>query len=84
MTAKPGERAYESGTFHCDKCSHTVRVEKGEIIPPCPCGGGYGERTGEPPMEQREFRAASPDLGEGGTPEQRRNLEDLKRRSDAL
>lgn len=79
MTAKAGERALETGTFHCDLCSHTVRVEKGQVIPPCPCGGGYGSRTNEPKPPEPEFRAAMPEQAD-----QKRNLERLTRRSDSL
>lgn len=49
MTAKAGERARKTGTFHCASCDHTVRVQKGEKIPPCPCGKNeYDRRSDEP------------------------------------
>jgi Zn finger protein HypA/HybF involved in hydrogenase expression len=50
MAAHAGEKAEESGTFHCARCNETVRVKKGEPIPACPnCGGkSYDRRTDEP------------------------------------
>ena len=49
MTAKAGERARKTGTFHCAECDHTVRVQQGEKPPPCPCGRNeYDRRTDEP------------------------------------
>lgn len=49
MPAKPGERARETGTFHCAGCGHKVDVKKGEKLPKCPCGEGvYDRRTNEP------------------------------------
>jgi len=48
MSAHAGEKARESGTFHCASCSETVRVKKGDIIPPCPNGHKtYDRRTDE-------------------------------------
>lgn len=52
MTAEPGERAWKSGTFHCDKCDHKVYVKQGDELPKCPCGGGYGRRTDEPEKQE--------------------------------
>lgn len=80
MTARAGERALETGTFHCDRCSHTVRVQEGELLPPCPCGGGYGERTDEP----EEFEAALPEGRATESDAQGRNLEALETRRDKL
>ncbi len=49
MAAHAGERAEKTGTFHCAKCSETVRVSKGEEIPKCPNGHTeFESRTGEP------------------------------------
>jgi len=49
MAAHPGERARKTGTFHCKGCKKTVRLQKGDTIPKCPCGNGdYDERTDEP------------------------------------
>jgi len=84
MTARAGERALETGTFHCDRCNHTVRVQKGERLPPCPCGGGYGRRTAEPKQGEPEFKAAMPEGGLDESSQQRRNLRELKRQSDSL
>ncbi len=48
MAAHAGEEARESGTFHCQSCNATVRVKKGDVIPPCPNGHKtYDERTNE-------------------------------------
>jgi hypothetical protein len=49
VVAKTGEKAQKTGNFHCSGCSETVHVEKGEEIPPCPCGKNeFDTRTGEP------------------------------------
>ena len=49
MAAHAGERAQETGTFHCSSCDGEVRVNKGERIPECPCGGKtFDRRTDEP------------------------------------
>ncbi|HLM64015.1 MAG TPA: hypothetical protein VK306_06925 [Acidimicrobiales bacterium] len=49
MTAKTGERAQETGDFHCASCNAKVHVTKGDKIPPCPCGKNeFNTRTGEP------------------------------------
>lgn len=49
MPVKPGERAAETGTFHCRDCDGSVRVKKGERLPKCPCGSSaYTMRTKEP------------------------------------
>lgn len=49
MAAHAGERARKTGTFHCQSCDSEVRVEKGDKIPECPCGGTeYDRRTDEP------------------------------------
>jgi Ser-tRNA(Ala) deacylase AlaX len=47
MPAHPGERAQETGTFHCRDCDASVRVSKGGKIPRCPCGGTYVARSHE-------------------------------------
>src|SRR5215204_2622634 len=44
MAAKAGEKAGESGRFHCVHCSESVEVKKGEEIPPCPNGHKTFER----------------------------------------
>jgi Zn finger protein HypA/HybF involved in hydrogenase expression len=50
MAAHAGEKAWETGTFHCQRCNEKVRVQKGRPIPECPnCGGKtYDQRTDEP------------------------------------
>lgn len=49
MAAHAGERAQKTGTFHCAHCDGKVRVQKGDKIPKCPCGGDTFEyRTDEP------------------------------------
>jgi predicted RNA-binding Zn-ribbon protein involved in translation (DUF1610 family) len=49
VTAKTGERAQETGDFHCTSCGAKVHVTKGDKIPPCPCGKNeFDARTGEP------------------------------------
>jgi hypothetical protein len=49
MPAHTGEKARETGTFHCAKCDGKVHVEKGETIPECPCGENtFDRRTNEP------------------------------------
>lgn len=53
MAAHTGERAWKTGTFHCQVCNATVRVEKGEKIPECPNGHKtFDERTEERPSER--------------------------------
>ena len=49
MAAHAGEKAREGGTFHCQKCNNSVRVNKDQTIPKCPnCGSDtYDERTNE-------------------------------------
>ena len=48
MPARTGERADETGTFHCRGCEQSVRVRKGQRIPECPCGGtSFVSRTHE-------------------------------------
>lgn len=50
MAAHAGEKARKTGTFHCQRCNETVRVQEGKQIPQCPnCSGKtYDERTDEP------------------------------------
>jgi Zn finger protein HypA/HybF involved in hydrogenase expression len=49
MAAHAGEKAQESGEFHCAKCSEKVSVKKGDKIPKCPNGHSeFKSRTGEP------------------------------------
>ncbi|TDD50640.1 alpha helical protein [Nonomuraea terrae] len=49
MAAKAGEKAQESGVFHCAKCSEKVQVKKGDKIPKCPNGHAtFDRRTDEP------------------------------------
>lgn len=49
MAAHAGEKARRTGTFHCQSCNETVRVEQGETIPECPNGHkSFDERTDEP------------------------------------
>lgn len=50
MAAQAGDNARRTGTFHCQRCNETVRVQEGERIPEClNCGGKtYDERTDEP------------------------------------
>lgn len=49
MVAKTGEKAQETGDFHCATCGETVHVKAGDTIPPCPCGKNeFDSRTGEP------------------------------------
>jgi Zn finger protein HypA/HybF involved in hydrogenase expression len=39
MTEKTGETVRESGEFRCEKCSQTVSLGRGTLIPRCPqCG----------------------------------------------
>ncbi|WP_438023019.1 zinc ribbon-containing protein [Sorangium sp. So ce233] len=55
MAARAGEKAQESGTFHCAKCNETVRVTKGHEIPKCPkCGNEtFDTRTHETTSSRR-------------------------------
>lgn len=49
MVAKAGEKARESGRFHCADCNHSVYVKEGDTLPPCPCGKNeYDRRSDEP------------------------------------
>jgi hypothetical protein len=49
MSARAGEKARESGTFHCASCNATVKVKEGDTIPQCPNGHKtYDSRTDEP------------------------------------
>lgn len=49
MTARAGEKARKTGTFHCQVCSETVRVQEGDTIPECPNGHEkFDRRTDEP------------------------------------
>jgi hypothetical protein len=54
MPAHAGEPAWQTGTFHCQRCNEKVRVEKGKNIPKCPnCGGTvFDERTEERRSEE--------------------------------
>ena len=38
MAATSGERAQETGDFHCTSCDAKVHVTKGDNIPGCTCG----------------------------------------------
>jgi Zn finger protein HypA/HybF involved in hydrogenase expression len=39
MSEKAGEMARETAAYRCERCHQTTRIEKGELIPPCPnCG----------------------------------------------
>lgn len=53
MAAHAGETARRTGTFHCQRCDETVRVQQHHEIPKCPnCGGStYDVRTDEPGHE---------------------------------
>lgn len=56
MTARAGERAYETGDFHCAHCDAVVHVIEGNEIPLCPNGHDeYDSRSNEP-MEPRIMR----------------------------
>lgn len=49
MVVRTGERAQETGDFHCVHCGTTVHVIKGDKIPPCPCGTNeFDLHAGEP------------------------------------
>lgn len=49
MPAHTGEKARETGTFHCADCGAKVDVKEGEKIPRCPNGHEtFDRRTGEP------------------------------------
>ncbi|GAB3227863.1 hypothetical protein GCM10027447_19340 [Glycomyces halotolerans] len=49
MTAKAGEKAQRTGTFHCAECSEKVDVKEGQEIPKCPNGHSeFDRRTDEP------------------------------------
>lgn len=49
MTAKTGERARETGVFHCARCGAKVQVRRGRPIPECPNGHReFDRRTSEP------------------------------------
>ncbi len=50
MPARTGEKARETGRFHCAKCGETVDLQEGENIPNCPnCGNdSFDRRTNEP------------------------------------
>ena len=39
MVAKAGDIARKTGEYKCQECESAVYVEKGEELPPCPCGG---------------------------------------------
>ncbi|OMQ14317.1 alpha helical protein [Modestobacter sp. VKM Ac-2676] len=38
MATHAGEKAPQSGDFHCASCSEKVHVHEGRKIPPCPNG----------------------------------------------
>jgi hypothetical protein len=49
MAAHAGDRARETGVFHCATCHEKVSVRRGEKIPKCPNGHTeFSSRTGEP------------------------------------
>ena len=49
MAAHAREKARRTGTFHCQSCDAEVRVQEGDTIPECLCGGKtYDRRTDEP------------------------------------
>lgn len=49
MAAKAGEKARQSGRFHCASCDAVVEVQQGQAIPECPNGHKtYEYRSDEP------------------------------------
>jgi ribosomal protein L37AE/L43A len=49
MVAHAGEKAQETGVFHCAKCGEKVQVRAGRKIPSCPNGHReFDRRTAEP------------------------------------
>jgi hypothetical protein len=49
MPAHAGEKARETGVFHCAVCGARVWVKQGETIPECPNGHTkFNRRTQEP------------------------------------
>jgi hypothetical protein len=49
MAAHAGEKAQETGVFHCSECQEKVQVKKGQKISKCPNGHTtFESRTGEP------------------------------------
>jgi hypothetical protein len=49
MPAHAGEKARETGVFHCATCRAKVAVKKGDTIPKCPNGHTeFDRRTQEP------------------------------------
>ena len=69
MPAHTGERAQETGTFHCRGCDQGIRVKKGARIPECPCGGTtFTSRTHELDTRRRRRKAGkTPKSGERRT-----------------
>jgi Na+-translocating ferredoxin:NAD+ oxidoreductase RNF subunit RnfB len=60
MPAQTGQRAKETGTFHCRGCAEAVRVRKGERIPECPCGGTtFTSRTHELDTRRKRRKAGT-------------------------
>ena len=49
MAAKVGEKAQESGRFHCPHCRESVDVKNAEEIPSCPNGHKSFERRSHEP-----------------------------------
>ena len=46
MPVLAGEEMSEGGAFRCQKCSHYVRVTKGNAVPKCPaCGHDIYDRV---------------------------------------
>lgn len=58
MPAHTGERAEKAGTFHCRGCDEAVRVNEGDKIPECPCGGTtFESRTPETTTRRKRRKA---------------------------
>lgn len=70
MPAHTGDRANETGTFHCRGCHQSVRVRKGTPIPECPCGGTiFDSRTHELDTRRRRRKGGtSPKSADRRTP----------------
>lgn len=52
MPAHTGEKARETGVFHCATCGAKVSVRKGDTIPKCPNGHtDFDRRMQEPGNE---------------------------------
>lgn len=55
MAAHAGEKAQETGDFHCHSCNAVVHVTKGKTIPECPNGHKtFDTRTGEPSHSRKK------------------------------